>query len=142
VVLLCRTGGGLVFLEPVAVALEVDDVSVVDDSVDQGRGDGQVSEDVAPAGEWEVGRQDHGGVFVAAGDELEERVRGVLFNRDVADFINYEEPVAAQFGEFLSVFPRRWASWSRATQPVAESKRTRCPALAALMPMPTAIPNC
>ena len=69
-VLLCRAGGRLVFFEPVAVAFEADDIGVVDDSVDHGRGDGQVSEDVAPAGKREVRRQDHWGVFVAAGDEL------------------------------------------------------------------------
>jgi hypothetical protein len=52
-------------------------------------------EDVAPAGEGQVGRQDHGRVFVAAGDELEEQVRGVLIERDIADFIDYEQSIAA-----------------------------------------------
>lgn len=85
------------FLEPVAVAFEADDLGVVDDPVDHGRSDGQVSEDVAPAGEREVRRQDHGGVFVAAGDELEEKVRGVLIERDVAYFVDHQEAVAAEF---------------------------------------------
>ena len=104
-VLLCRTGGGLVFLEPVAVAFKADDVGVVDDPVDHGRGDGQVPEDVAPPGEREVGRQDHGGVFVAAGDELEEQVRGVLIERDIAYFVDHQEAVAAEFDQFLGEFP-------------------------------------
>lgn len=89
VVLLCRSCRGLVFSEPVAVAFEADDVGVVDDPVDHGRGDGQVPEDVAPAGEGQVGRQDHGRGFIAAGDQLKEQVRGVLVKRDVADFIDH-----------------------------------------------------
>jgi hypothetical protein len=68
VVLLWGTGGGLVSFEPVAVAFEADDVGVVDDPVDRCRGDAQVPEDIAPAGEREIGRQNHGRVFVAAGD--------------------------------------------------------------------------
>jgi hypothetical protein len=36
---------------------------------------------------------------VAAGDELEEQVRGVLFEGQVADLIGDDQPVAALFGE-------------------------------------------
>jgi hypothetical protein len=39
-------------------------------------------------------------VFVAAGDQLEEEVRGVLFKRDVADFVDHDEPDAAQLDQF------------------------------------------
>ena len=54
-VLLCSSGGGLVFLEPLAVAFEADDPGVADDPIDHGRGDGQASKDVAPAnGRFEV----------------------------------------------------------------------------------------
>ena len=41
-------------------------------------------------GEGEVGGQDQRGVFVAAGDQLEEQVCGVLFERDVADLVDDE----------------------------------------------------
>src|SRR5215207_9061094 len=47
----------------------------------------------------QVAGQDQRGVFVAAGDELEEQVRGVLFEGQVADLIDDDQPVAAQFGE-------------------------------------------
>ena len=43
-VLVCRSCGGFVFLEAVAVAFEADDVGVVNDAVDHGGGDGEVSE--------------------------------------------------------------------------------------------------
>lgn len=104
-VLLCRTGVGLVFFEAVAVAFEADDVGVVDDPVDHGRGDGQVSEDVARPGEREVGRQNHGRMLVAAGDKLEEQVSRVLIERDVAYFVDQQQAVAAEFDQFLGEFP-------------------------------------
>jgi len=57
-----------------------------------------VSDDAATAGEWQVAGQDQGGVFVSAGDDLEEQVRGVLFEGQVADFVDDDEAVAAQLG--------------------------------------------
>jgi len=78
----------LVVPEPVAGALEGDDLSVVDDAVDHRGGDDLASEDIAPAGEAQVRGQDQRGVFIAGGHELEEQVRGVLFERDVADFVD------------------------------------------------------
>src|SRR5215211_3353547 len=65
--------------QSVAAAFEGVDVGVVDDAVDHGGGDGLVAEDVSPAGEGQVAGEDQRGVFVAAGDELEEQVGGVLF---------------------------------------------------------------
>ena len=54
--------------EAVAGAFEGQHLGVVDDAVDhRGRHD-LVTEDVAPAGEGQVGGQDQRGVFVAAGD--------------------------------------------------------------------------
>ena len=41
-------------------------------------------------GERRVRGQDQGGVFVAAGDQLEEQVGGVLFERDVAEFLSQQ----------------------------------------------------
>ena len=52
--------------EPVAGAFEGEDVSVVDDAVDHGGGDGLVAEHAAPAGERQVAGQDKRGVLVAA----------------------------------------------------------------------------
>lgn len=71
----CRTGCGRLFSEPVAVALGADDVGVVDDPVDHGL--------------------DHDQVLEAAIDHLKEQVRGILVKRDIADFIDHQETVAA-----------------------------------------------
>ena len=47
-------------------------------AVDHRRGHDFIAEHVAPAGEGQVGGRDQRGVFVAAGDQLEEQVRRVL----------------------------------------------------------------
>ena len=79
----------------------------MDDAVDHRGGDGLVAEDAAPAGERQVAGQDQRGVFVAGGDELEEQVRGVLFEGQVADLVDDDQPVAAQPGQFLRAAGRR-----------------------------------
>ena len=63
-------------------------VGVVDDAVDHRRGDDLVTEDSAPARERRVRGKDQRGVFRVGRDELEEQVRGVLFEWEIADFIN------------------------------------------------------
>ena len=60
---------------------------MVHDAVDHGGGDGVVAEDFTPIAEGQVAGQDQGGVFVAAGDELEEQVRCLCFKGEVADLV-------------------------------------------------------
>ena len=74
--------------EPVAGSFEGEDVGVVHDPVDHGCGDGLVTENRSPAGERQVRGEDQGGVFVAGGHELEEQVRGVLLEGQVADLVD------------------------------------------------------
>ena len=71
-------------LESVAVSLEGDDLGVVDEAVDH-RGGDIVAEYLAPAAEGLVAGDDQRGAFVAGRDELEEQVRRLGFERDVAD---------------------------------------------------------
>jgi hypothetical protein len=60
---------------------------VVDEAVDHGGGYDVVAEGLAPAAEGQVRGDDDGALFVAAGDELEEQVRRVGVERDVADLV-------------------------------------------------------
>ena len=73
---------------------------MVDEPVDHGGGDDLVAEDFAPAAERLVGCDDQTGTLIAAGDELEEQVRRLGFERDLADLIDHEQRVAAQAKEF------------------------------------------
>ena len=60
--------------EPVAVALEREDLGVVDEPVDHRGGDDLVAEDLAPAGEGLVAGDDQRGALVA-GTETSENIR-------------------------------------------------------------------
>jgi hypothetical protein len=73
---------------------------VVDDAIDHRRGRDLVAENITPAGKREVAGQDQRGVFVSGRDESEEQVRGVLLERDVSDFVDDDQSVTAQPGEF------------------------------------------
>ena len=85
--------------EPVAGAFEVEHVGVVHDPVDHRGRDGGVAEDLAPPPEGQVAREDQGRVFVTARDELEEQVRGVLIEGDVADLVADQHAVTAKPGQ-------------------------------------------
>ena len=72
---------------------------MVDDPVDHCGGDGLVAEHATPGRERQVRGQDQRGVFVARRHELEHEIRGVLFEGEVADFVDDDQPVAAKPGE-------------------------------------------
>ena len=40
-------------------------------------------------------------MFIPAGDELEEQVRGVWFKRQIANFVDDDQPVSAKPGQFF-----------------------------------------
>jgi hypothetical protein len=104
----CVVGGHppeVAVFEPVAVAFEADDLGVVDEAVDHGGGHDGVAEGLAPAPEGLVGGDDDAGALVAGRDELEEQVGGVSFEGDVADFVDDDERVAPEPGEFLVESP-------------------------------------
>ena len=100
--LVCRNWRRAVVQEPVADAFEVDDVGVVADPVNHHRSDGQVAEDAAPTGEGQVPGHDQRRVFAARGDELEEEVRGVLVEGNMADLVNDQQAVTPQRGQCYS----------------------------------------
>ena len=54
-----------------------------------------------------------------------------MLERQVADLVDDDQPVAAQPGQFLREPAGRWASVSRVTQSVAVANRTRWPCRAA-----------
>ena len=74
---------------------------MVDEAVDHGGGDDVVAEYLAPAAELFVGGDDQRGPFVAGGDELEEQVRGLGFERDVADLVDHEQGITRETHEFV-----------------------------------------
>src|SRR3954454_18771462 len=89
-------GPGAPLSEAVALAFEADDVGVVDESVDEGGGDHGVAENLAPGFEAAVAGDDDRALLVAAGDQGEEQVRGLPFEREVADLVDDDQAVAVQ----------------------------------------------
>src|SRR5665213_3884630 len=85
--------------EPIAGAFEAEDVGMMHDPVDHRGRDGLVAEYLTPPPEREVAREDQRRVFVAGGDELEEQVRGVLIEWDVAHLVADQDAVATQSGQ-------------------------------------------
>jgi hypothetical protein len=74
---------------------------VVDEPVDQGGSDHRVAEDLAPLLEAAVAGDDDRAALVASGDEREEEVGCLSFERQVADFVNDEELVALEPAQLL-----------------------------------------
>ena len=119
----------------IGASLQVDDLGVVDEAVDHGRGDDGVAEDLAPAAEGLVRGHDDAGPLVAGRDQLEEQVGGFAVEGDVADLVDDEERDAPEPAQ-LVVEPcrRRGPRRGGSTHSAAVAKATRCPARQARMP--------
>ncbi|PBC66310.1 DNA invertase Pin-like site-specific DNA recombinase [Streptomyces sp. TLI_235] len=77
------------------------DLGVVDEPVDHGGGDGLVAEGLSPPSEGLVRGDDHAGSLVSVRDELEEQVRRLRLERDVADLVDHDQRVAAELDQLL-----------------------------------------
>jgi hypothetical protein len=74
--------------EPVALACDGEDLGVMEESVEDGTGGGNVLEELAPLFDRPVAGHDGGSVFIPPHDDLEEvlsRVPGELFEPHVID---------------------------------------------------------
>ena len=63
-----------VLAQAVAGALDLHHDGMVEQSVQQRRGDHGITEDLAPFGKAAVGREDHGASLVSGVDQLEEQI--------------------------------------------------------------------
>src|ERR1700751_4089077 len=98
-----RGGGdaaeGSVF-QPAGVAFEGDCLGGVDEPVDHRGGDDLIADDFSPEPERIVGGDDQQCTLVAGGDQLEEQVRCLGLERDVADLVYDQQRVAAEPDQF------------------------------------------
>jgi hypothetical protein len=101
-------------LEPVRVAPDVQGDGVMEDAVQDGRGDDPVAKDLPPAPEALVAREDHGPAFVAATDELEEQVGAGPVDRQVTDLVVVGDGHLGIWGALTAVFPlaRQQRCWN------------------------------
>jgi len=88
---------------PIAVAADVDDVTVMEDPVNQSRGHDFVAEDVAPLLEALVRSEHSRGVFVTAAHELEEEHGAGAVDREIAYLVHDEQRGVREHLEPLSI---------------------------------------
>jgi hypothetical protein len=111
----------ITILEPIAVALERDDLGVVDEPVDHRRGDRRIAEHLTPAPERLVAGDDHRRPLVAGRHELEEEVGGLGLERDVADLVDDQQRIAAEPDEF-GLEPARGMGLGQASDPLGRGR--------------------
>ena len=88
--------------QAIARALDLDDDGVVKEPVQEGRGDDGITKNFAPFGKAAIGGEDHGALFVAGVDELEEQIAAAGNDRQVADFVDDEQREAAEEPDLLA----------------------------------------
>ena len=86
----------------VAGALDLHDDGMMEQPVEQRSGDDGVAEHLAPFGEAAVGGEDHGALFVAGVDELEEQIAAAWRDRQVSDLVDDEQCRPAQIADALT----------------------------------------
>ena len=75
---------------------------MVEEPVQQGRGDDGIAKNFAPFGKAAIGGEDHGALFVAGVDELEEQIAAAGNDRQVADFVDDEQCKSAEEPDLLA----------------------------------------
>src|SRR5947209_3062619 len=79
----------------IALALDGEDLGVMDDAIDERGGRGSVGEDRRPLAERQVGGEHEALALVAAADDLKEEVGGARVVGQVADLVDDEEAALA-----------------------------------------------
>ena len=91
----------LAFLEAIRFALDVNDSAVMQNTIEDGRGNGDVGKDLIPLGEGLIGSEDGGGLLIPPGNQLEEEISPLNVHREVSNLINNEHFVLGQHFEFV-----------------------------------------
>ncbi len=74
-------------LEAPAFVAGLDDVAVMREAVEQGRGHLGVAEDARPFAEGEIGGDDHRGALVETADQMEQELAAGLREGEIAEFV-------------------------------------------------------
>lgn len=83
---------------------------MADDAVDHCSRDGWIAEDSSPSAEGQVAGEDQRRMLVAGRDELEEEIRGVLFEREVADLVDDDSAHSGVAGRARGRVPCVWGT--------------------------------
>src|SRR3990170_4293904 len=78
-------------LEAVGVSLEFEDVAAMGEAVQEGSGQAGVAEDLRPAGEVQIGGDQHRPPLVALGEDAEQQLGAGLGEGDEPDLVQNEQ---------------------------------------------------
>ena len=68
-----------------------DDLAMMGDPVKHGGGHFLIAEDLGPFPEGEIGGNDDRSLFVKFGDQVKEQLAGVLGERQIPQFVEYDQ---------------------------------------------------
>ena len=91
----------LSLFEAVRLALDVNDSTMMQDTIQDGGGNGDVGKDLIPLGEGLIGGEDGGGLLIASGNQLEEQICALNVHGEIADFVNNEHLVLGEDFELV-----------------------------------------
>ena len=94
--LLFLTHKFLAFLKAIRFALDVNDSAVMQDRIKDGGGNGNVGKDLVPLREGLIGNENSGDLFIAASNQLEEKVGALNVHREISDLINDKHPIPGE----------------------------------------------
>src|SRR4051794_34855406 len=99
--------------QAIAVAADVDDVTVMYEAVDQRSRHDLVAEDLPPFFEAFVAREDRRGVFIAPGEQLEEEHRAGARDREIADLVDNHQAREDERAQAMREAPARLRFFER-----------------------------
>ena len=91
----------LAFLKTIRLAFDVDDSAVMQDTIEDSGGNGDIGKDLVPLGEGLIGREDGGGLLIAPSNQLEEEVGALNVHGKIADLIDNEHLVLGKNFELV-----------------------------------------
>ena len=84
------------FFQAIRLTLDVDNGAVMQYTIQNSGGDGDVGKDLVPLGEGLVGGKNGGRFLIPSGNELEKEICALDIHREIADFVDDEHPVLGQ----------------------------------------------
>ena len=91
-----------VLAQTVARAFDLDNDRMMKQSVKEGGGDDRIPKDLTPFSEATVGGEDHGALFVARVDKLEEQIAAAGNDRQVSDLVDDQQREATEEPDLLA----------------------------------------
>ena len=86
----------LAFLEAVRLAFDVNNGAVMQDTIQDSGGNGDVSKDLVPLRKGFIRCEDSGGLLIPSGNQLEKQICALNVHREITDLINNQHSVSGK----------------------------------------------